>query len=124
MGNTLLAQIAKNCEWLKTVNDSFLSECENRIDKLEKMLPSGSGIDCGCKIDHKNSGIKKVVITFDYHFMNEDGYYDGWGSFKLTVLPRLDGNIDMKISGKDRNQVKDYFYDLFDTELNCLIERV
>ena len=117
--------IAKNCQWLKTVNDSFLSECESRIDKLEHALPSGSGIDCGCKIDRSNSGKDKIVITFDYHFMNEDGYYDGWGKFRLVLKPVFGYDVspfDMKITGKNRNDVKDYFYDLFDHALKQCID--
>ena len=109
----LIELIAKNCQWLKTVNDAYLDQCESRIDKLEKELPSGSGIDCGCKIDREKSGNKKVIITFDYHFMNDDGYYDGWGSFKLIVTPNLSEYPDMRIMGKDRNQIKDYLYDTF-----------
>lgn len=109
----LIELIAKNCQWLKTVNDVYRDQCESRIDKLEKELPSGSGIDCGCKIDREKSGNKKVIITFDYHFMNNDGYYDGWGSFKLIVTPNLSEYPDMRIVGKDRNQIKDYLYDTF-----------
>ena len=118
---TLIQEIARNCQWHKTVNDNFIDQCEENIKKLEDFLPSGSGIDAGCKIDIENSGTKKVVITFGYHHMNENGYYDGWTNHILTVYPTFAG-IEMEISGKDKNQVKDYLYDFFYTELNCLVE--
>lgn len=113
----LIEQIAKNCEWHKTVNNAFMAECENRLDKLEKMLPSGSGIDCGCKIDVSASGKNKVVITFDFHHMNENGYYDGWTSHKLIVSPSFGFDFEMNISGRDKNDTKEYLYDLFDSVL-------
>jgi hypothetical protein len=113
----LIEQISKNCEWHKTVNDSFIAECENRIEKLQNLLPSGSGIDSGCKIDIENSGRNKVVITFDYHHMNEDGYYVGWTNHKLIVVPSFVFDFEMRITGKDKNDTKEYLYDLFDTVL-------
>lgn len=115
--STLIQLIAKNCQWRKTVNEAYSGQCESRLDKLEAELPRGSGIDCGCKIDRENSGDKKVIITFDYHFMDDNGYYDGWGSFKLIVTPNLSSYPDMRITGRDRRQIKDYFYDLFSYEL-------
>jgi len=114
---TLIQEIAKNCQWHKTVNDNFIDECEDNIEKLQNFLPSGSGIDSGCKIDIENSGNKKVIITFSFHHLNENGYYDGWTDHKLTAIPTFNG-IELKISGKDKNQVKDYLYELFDYILN------
>ena len=43
--------------------------------------------------------------------MNDDGYYDGWTDHILTVTPNLGGYPDMKISGRDRNNIKEYLYD-------------
>lgn len=114
---TLIYQIARNCEWLKTVNEQYKNQCLDNIEKLEKRLPCGSGIDSGCKIDADNSGINKVIITFGYHFMNENGYYDGWTDYKLIITPAFLG-INMKIAGKNRQGIKDYLYDLFDVKLN------
>lgn len=116
---TLIELIAKNCEWRKTVNDAYRDQCEERLDKLEKELPSGSGIDCGCKIDRENSGNIKVVISLSFHHMNENGSYNGWTDHVLTITPTLTGNPNMKISGSNRNQIKDYLYEVFDI---CLCE--
>ena len=114
---TILQEISSNCHWHKSVNGAFVDQCEGILEKLQDLLPSGSGFDCGCKIDIPKSGSTKVVITFDYHHMNEDGYYTGWTSHTLTVSPTFSG-FDMKISGRDRNQAKDYFYDTFSAVLS------
>ena len=116
---TLIQLIAKNCQWLKTVNENYRDVCESRLDKLEKELPSGSGIDCGCKLDREKSGDSKVIITFDYHYMNGDGYYDGWLSFKAVITPTLSGYQEIKITGRDKQGLKDM---LFDTFSSCLLE--
>lgn len=122
MKDTLISHIAKNCDWYKTVNDEFMPVCEDRLYKLGQMLPSGSGIDSGCKIDVEGSSSKKVVINFSFHHLNTDGYYDGWTDHKLIVTPRLWNNFDMKITGRDRNYIKDYLYDLFDSVLREEVE--
>jgi len=105
-------KIANNSEWQK--NHSY------HLDELEKLLPSGSGIDSGCKIDRtfKNNQVK---IFCDFHNMDENGYYCGWSRFIVVCKPEFDG-IDIKITGKDKYFVKDYLYDLFDTVLNEEIE--
>jgi len=44
--------------------------------------------------------------------MNENGYYDGWTSHTVTVTPGWNGP-ELRITGRDRNQIKDYLYDTF-----------
>lgn len=121
MKTTLISEIASKCNWDKTVNDDYRWKCDLALSILQNELPSGSGIDCGCKIDVSKSSIRKVIITFDYHFLNENGFYDGWESYKLTVIPTLIG-FGLKITGKNKNMIKDYFYDTFDYELSKVID--
>lgn len=118
---TLISLIAKNCEWLKTVNENYLNLCESRINKLEYLLPSGSGIDCGCKIDREKSGLKKVVINLSFHHLNENGYYNGWTEHSIIITPSFSDYPDMKITGKDKNQIKEYLSDVF---YDCLFDEV
>jgi len=115
---TLVYLIAKNCQWLKTVNDAYLSQCESRIDKLESLLPSGSGIDSGCKIDREKSGLKKVVINTSFHHLNDDGNYTGWTNHQIIITPNLSEYPDLKITGVNKNDIKDYLSDVFN---DCLI---
>ena len=97
---------SNNTEWLSIHMDSIAEMCKN--------LPSGSGIDSGMKLDMEQSKRDKLVFTFDYHFMNSDGYYDGWGSYTLIIRPSFNG-LDMLIKGKNRDDIKEYFYQMFDS---------
>lgn len=73
-------------------------------------LPRGSGIDLGTTVVGLHKGA--VVFSTSFHHMNEVGFYDGWTEHKITVTPTFDG-MDIRISGKDRNGIKDYLHDVF-----------
>lgn len=83
-------------------------------------MPSGSGIDNGTSFDFDKSKLNKLIFTFDYHHMNEHGYYDGWTSHKAYVTPDLNSETLIKISGRDRNMIKDYLWEVYNHALNQL----
>jgi len=118
---TLTYQIAHNCEWLKTVNNTFLTQCEFQIDHYESMLPSGSGLDSGCTIDRGNSGKEGIIINFDFHHLNENGYYDGWTNHKAIIKPTLTG-IELKVYGEDKNGIIEYLNDTLYSVLTSEVE--
>ena len=65
-----------NCS--KSGNSEWLAKHEQSIESLiEESMPSGSGVDCGTKLDMDRSRPDRLVFTFSYHHMNENGYYDG-----------------------------------------------
>ena len=102
------------------------TNCERQwemIEDLQKLLPSGSGIDSGCKIDLVKSTKNKIKIDFGYHHTNESGMYDGWTDHTVTIEPCLAFGFSLKISGRDRNQIKDYLYETFDYVLNQEFEK-
>lgn len=80
---------------------------------VHDFLPSGSGIDCGTKFDFDASNPDKLVLTFSYHHMNDGGMYDGWTEHTAIVRPSLVHEFIVNISGRDRNQIKDYLGDLY-----------
>lgn len=100
---------SNNIEWAQKHNDT--------LHKLEGKLPSGSGIDCGTKIDKSASNSKKIILTFSFHHMNDGGFYDGWTDHKVIITPSFNG-FDIKITGRDRNQIKEYLYDVYSFALN------
>jgi len=111
---TLVAQLVAAHAWNQTVNDQYRNQCETKIRRLESMLPRGSGIDNGTTVVECTP--TRVILECGFHHMNEHGYYDGWTHHRITITPTFAG-IVVKVSGKDRNQIKEY---LADTYSACL----
>lgn len=101
----------KNC--VKANKEDWQEIHKSQICEMLENLPSGSGLDNGVKFDWDNSNDTKLIFKFSYHHLNEDGYYDGWTDHVLTLTPTFVHGFDLKISGKDKNNTKDYLYDLF-----------
>lgn len=101
-----------NCR--QSNNSEWLDKHEDNIETLVKQfMPSGSGVDSGTKFDFEKSTPEKLVFDFSYHHMDTHGFYDGWTEHILTIRPSLQFGVDLKISGQNRNDIKDYLYDLF-----------
>lgn len=127
MKNTVLRKIASAFDayqrCIKHNNSEWESKWEEEINQLVKdYFPSGSGIDSGCKFDWDRSRNDRLVFTFGFHHMNDGGYYDGWTDHSLVVTPSLQFGFDMKITGKDRNQIKEYLYQVFAPCLEHVID--
>ena len=104
-------QARKNC--YESGNHVWYDRWEDILDNIERnFLPSGSGIDSGTKIDRDRSTANKIVLTTEFHHMNDAGFYDGWTEHTITVTPTFE-SINLKIGGRNRNQIKDYLYDVF-----------
>jgi hypothetical protein len=112
---------AENCR--KAGNTEWLDKHEDRIEQLVKELPSGSGIDCGTKLVREKCTPHKLVFAVSFHHMNDVGMYDGWTEHVVTVTPSFDG-IDIHISGRNRNNIKDYLADTYHDALTTEIELV
>ena len=94
--------------------DPRVDESEDILKILCKnFLPHGSGVNIGCDVDLEHSRPNRIIITFAFHHMDEHGYYDGWTEHKCIIKPDLRFGIDIRITGRDRNHVKDYLYELF-----------
>ena len=85
---------------------------------LENYMPSGSGFDSGWYLDPGKSTANRLVLYTDFHRMNEQGYYDGWFTIKVTVKPSLAFGIDTTVAfcegskQRDRELYREYFEDL------------
>jgi hypothetical protein len=117
MKTKLITRIYRSLQALRSNQKINNVEWIEKWSELNNYLPDGSGFDAGCEIDVENSNETKIIILFSFHHLNENGYYEGWTDHKLTCRPTFDG-IDMKISGPNKNQIKDYLYDTFDYILN------
>ena len=106
----------KNTEWEEKHEAVIVALCD-------KYLPSGSGLDRGPRLDIQKSTGEKLVFTHcDFHHMNENGYYDGWTEHTVVVMPSLQYGMLLRITGRNRNDIKDYLHEVFDCALRTDFE--
>jgi hypothetical protein len=80
-------------------------------------MPSGSGFDSGTTLDLDASHADKLVFQTSFHHMDENGYYDGWTEHTVTVTPSLRDRYHIRISGRNRNDIKEMIHQSFDVAL-------
>ena len=95
----------------KRGSEEWLQVWEDLLAQCEELLPSGSGFDAGTKIE--SASASKIVLKTAYHHMNECGYYDGWTEHVIVVVPNFMYELDLKIGGRNKNNVKEYIADVF-----------
>lgn len=101
-----------NC--LKSNNNEWLARHESDLNELvENYLPSGSGFDNGTKFNWEESNRNKLVFDTAFHHMDENGYYDGWTEHKVIITPDLLFGFNIKITGRNRNDIKEYINQVF-----------
>ena len=113
----IAAAVAARENCIKSGNAEWQDKWEDRLHSLQKQLPSGSGIDSGTRIDIDASSGRKIVLLASFHHMNDVGMYDGWTEHKVIVTPAFDG-VDIVITGRNRNEIKDYLVETFDHALS------
>jgi len=109
----LASALAARLNCIKSDNTEWQHEWEEVILGIENNdLPSGSGVDSGCSIDLDKSTAERIIIHTSYHHMDDYGSYDGWTEHTVTITPAFDG-FNLKISGRNRRDIKEYLGDLF-----------
>lgn len=101
---------ANNGEWLDRHGESIATLVKN-------FMPSGSGIDGGTTLDHDASKPNRLVFNLSYHHMNDCGMYDGWTEHTLIVTPSLISGYDIRITGRNRNDIKEYLAEVYGYDL-------
>lgn len=74
--------------------------------------PSGSGFDNGTKLGD-DSAPNRLVFDTAFHHMDEHGSYDGWTEHRVIVSPSLAFGFCVRVTGRDRNEIKDYISIVF-----------
>ena len=110
-----LIQARRNC--IVSSNDEWTARHTEAINAMAKELPGGSGLDAGTSIDIDASAPNKLVLHTSFHHMNDNGMYDGWTEHTITVVPDLAFGFDLRISGRNRNDIKDLLAELFNEAL-------
>ena len=99
-----------NCE--RSGNAEWKVRHETKLHALcAAWLPSGSGVDCGTQLLRDRSTPSRLVFALSFHHMNDAGMYDGWTEHTAVVTPTFSG-VDVRITGRDRNGIKDYLAEL------------
>lgn len=96
--------------------DEWIERHQSSIDLILTMFPSGSGFDSGTNLEQLEkpfSTPERLVFKTSYHHMNENGYYDSWTDHVITVTPSLQFGFNVKVSGKNRNDIKNYIAEMF-----------
>jgi hypothetical protein len=123
---TVIKRIAQLCVAIKNCEERGNTHWEiihkQTLDDLVKSyLPSGSGFDSGTEVDIVNTTSKKVVLKASFHHMKE-GMYIKWTDHTVTITPDFTRDYDIKISGPNYKEFRDYTYDLFNDILGREVE--
>jgi len=118
MENINVQDLSSAISGFQQCKGDYKDKHEDYINECLEILPSGSGIDNGVKLDLNLSSPEKIVFTLGFHHLHENGYYDGWTEHKVIIVPSLQHRYNLKITGKDRNFTKDYLHNLF-SDLFC-----
>jgi len=118
------AEALNNCR--KTNNTEWIEKHIERLNRIvHNHMPHGSGLDSEVTIDNEKSGDRRLVLYGSYHCMDENGCYDNWVDFTITVKPSLGHGFHTKIVGNFGKYgfVKDYLYEVFDNALEEDVEQ-
>ena len=113
-----IASLLKSIESCRnTGNKEWEANHAATLEDLMEEMPSGSGVDSGTKL-LDNSTPDRLVFQADFHHMDENGFYDGWTEHQIIVTPSLAYGFNVRITGRNRNEIKDYLADLFNHIFN------
>ncbi len=94
----------------------YYTQHEETIEALVKEhMPSGSGFDTETTFDFDRSKRDRLVFNTSFHHMNANGHYDGWSEHDVIITPSLarDCGFYIRVTGRNRNEIKDYIGDVF-----------
>ncbi|WKV22115.1 hypothetical protein Phage2-1_00115 [Achromobacter phage 2-1] len=99
-------------------NDEWLNKHAERMKGLTKELaPSGSGFNSGTQFQLHDSRPDRLVFVTNFQHMSDHGYYEGWTEHQVIVKPSLAHGFELKVHGPNRNDIKSYIAEMFDSFL-------
>ena len=103
----------RNCK--KSGNEEWYYRHDVALRKLcTQYLPSGSGLDAQPAVNiYLTTDAKLLIECADFHHMDEHGGYDGWSNHDIIVTPSLQFGMGLRVTGRDRNGVKEYIRSVF-----------
>lgn len=114
MARYLYSEFSKTISaYKRCVAGEWAKRHQETLDLLLERMPSGSGLDNGVRLDLDSSHEDKLIFNTEYHHMNDGGYYDGWTSHSIVITPSLSQDFHIRVTGRDRNEVKEYIAETF-----------
>lgn len=117
IAESLLA--ARNCEKAGDRSEWILRHIDRIKTLCAAVLPSGSGFDNGSRIDLERSKPERLVFETSFHHMDPNGYYDGWTEHTVIVTPSLVFGFELRVTGRNRDEIKDHIHECFHYALGC-----
>jgi len=103
--------------WLNCVESGSSLWEENHESTIKEIvknyLPYGAGFDSGTEFDFDNSKPEKLIFKTSFHHMDENGFYEGWTDHLIKITPSLGYGFNIKVTGPNKNEIKDYIYEVF-----------
>jgi hypothetical protein len=85
-----------------------------------EFLPAGSGFDSGSIVNLDASRPGSIRLETEFHHMNAGGFYDGWTAHGVTLRPAF-GFPALRVTGRDRDGIKDYIAETFRAALEARV---
>ena len=99
-------------------NGTWEERHKDRILTLVRdYMPAGAGVDNGTHLNFEASTPEKLVFDVGFHHMSDGGYYTGWTQHKIIITPSLAHGFDIKVTGRDKNGIKEYLADTYHSAL-------
>jgi hypothetical protein len=94
-------------------NQEWFGRHTEMLERLTRdHMPSGGGF-VATTLDLDASKPERLQFLTGWHHMNDAGYYDGFTYHTVTVTPSLAFAISLAVSGRNRNDIKDYIAEAF-----------
>lgn len=121
--NIASALVARaNCQ--NSDNATWAAIWTHRLTKeLHDALPHGSGFDSGVELDLAASTPNKLVLLTGFHHMDDNGCYDGWTHHAVIVTPDLAHGFNLRVTGRDKREIKDFIAEALHGHLNTVHDR-
>lgn len=90
------------------------------IAQVERdLLPNNNGFDTKSSVDLDGTRDDRLVLCTAFHHMDDAGCYAGWTEHDIIVRPHLSHGFTLRVTGRDRNGIKDYIGDTFHAALSA-----
>jgi hypothetical protein len=118
-----ILQARRHCAKTLDTHREWFERWSDRIEHIDKhVLPSGSGFDSDSHVDIDACTDSRIVINTSFHHMDEHGGYCGWSEHVVTITPSFIGGFDIRVSGRNVRDIKDYIAEVFEQTLSAPYE--